>query len=51
MNNPAISHPKVVLYTRPCPVCKKEIEFLKDFDYIDEDGQCRAYKSEDRTHM
>lgn len=42
---------KHVLFKRPCKVCGKEIEFLKDFNYIDPDGVCRAYKSEDGAIM
>lgn len=37
----------VVVFTEICGVCKEEIVFIKDFDYIDPDGVCRAFKPQD----
>lgn len=46
-----MNKPEVVVSTRPCPVCQNPIKELKDFDYVDDDGVCRAVKSEDGTSM
>lgn len=46
-----MNHTKEIVYKKTCPVCKQDIAVLKDFNYINEDGVCRAVKGEEGTSM
>lgn len=37
---------KDIVFKEICKVCLKEINFIKDYDYIDDDGVCRAVRAE-----